>query len=288
MIETATQGVIATIPLGNAIPSGVTITPDGQHVFVGTQAFDSAHHRRQHAHVLNANFVGGQALRVTSTPSMIVPVRSALSIANDADLTPLGFGGYITFRGGVLQATHDIFTSRHVSLLSQGGTIDTQQFAVEIAGATVNAGILAKRGAGTLTLSGNSAHQITHVIQGTLAVLGKHTGSVRVGRAATLAGTGTVASVDASLGHDQPGRQRAGRVACGRRPDGTVAYPGRGDQWCEAGSRSTTGSSRPAASRSTAPTWRSCLAGPCPRARSSPSSRTRTARSPAFLKGRSS
>ncbi len=77
----------------------------------------------------------------------------------------------------MLRATQDIFTSRHVSLLSQGGTIDTQQFAVEIAGATVNAGILAKRGYGTLTLSGHSAHQSTHVIQGTLAVLGNHTGS---------------------------------------------------------------------------------------------------------------
>ena len=160
VIETATQSVIDTIPLGNVIPSGVAITPDGRHVFVGMQAFNLCVIIDANTHtLLNANFVGGQALRVTSTPSMIVPAPSVLSIANDADLTPFGFGGYITFRGGVLRATHDIFTSRHVSLLSQGGTIDTQQFAVEIAGATINAGILAKRGAGTLTLSGSSAHQ---------------------------------------------------------------------------------------------------------------------------------
>ncbi len=40
VIETATQSVIDTIPLGNAIPSGVTITPDGRHVLVGMQAFN--------------------------------------------------------------------------------------------------------------------------------------------------------------------------------------------------------------------------------------------------------
>ena len=147
VIETATQSVIDTIPFGNVIPSGVTITPDGRHVFVGTQTFFFCAIIDANTHtILNANSVGGQALRVTSTPSMIVPAPSALSIANDADLTPLGFGGFITFRGGVLRATNDIFTSRHVSLLSQGGTIDTQQFAVEIAGATVNDGSLAKRG----------------------------------------------------------------------------------------------------------------------------------------------
>jgi YVTN family beta-propeller protein len=216
VIGTATQSVIDTIPFGNVIPSGVTITPDGRHVFVGTQAFFFCAIIDANTHtILNANFVGGQALRVTSTPSMIVSAPSALSIANDADLTPLGFGGFITFRGGVLRATHDIFTSRHVSLLSQGGTIDTQQFAVEIAGATVNAGILAKRGLGTLTLSGNSEHQSTHVLQGTLAVLGTHTGSVRVGRATTLAGTGTVASVDATLGTISPGVNAPGELHAG-------------------------------------------------------------------------
>lgn len=213
VIAAATQSVIDTIPLGNVIPSGVTITPDGRHVFVGMQAFNLCAIIDANTHtLLIANFVGGQALRVTSTPSMIVPAPGALSIANDADLTPFGFGGYITFRGGVLRATQDIFTSRDVSLLSQGGAIDTQQFVVEIAGAMVNAGILAKRGLGTLTLSGNSAHQSTHVVQGTLAVLGNHTGSVRVGRGATLAGTGTVGSVDASLGMISPGVNGPGEL----------------------------------------------------------------------------
>jgi YVTN family beta-propeller protein/autotransporter-associated beta strand protein len=216
VIETATQSVIDTIPFGNVVPSGVTITPDGRHVLVGTQAFNLCVIIDANTHtLLSAIPVGGQALRVTSTPSMIVPAPIALSIANDADLTPFGFGGHITFRGGVLRATHDIFTSRHVSLLSQGGTIDTQQFAVEIAGTTVNNGILTKRGPGTLTLSGNSAHQSTHVLQGTLAVLGDHIGTVRVGRAATLAGTGTVAFVDASLGTISPGVNAPGELHAG-------------------------------------------------------------------------
>ena len=79
MIATATQSVIDTIPLGNTIPSGVTITPDGRHVFVGMQAFNLSVIIDASTHtLLTANFVGGQALRVTSTPSMIVPAAGAL------------------------------------------------------------------------------------------------------------------------------------------------------------------------------------------------------------------
>ena len=218
VIDTPSHTVIDTIPLGaNSIPSGVDITPDGRHVLVGTQTFtlriiDAASHT-----LLSTIPVGGQALRLTSTASMVVPdpQGAILSIANDADFAPLGFGSYITFRKGVLRATNDIFTLRHVSLLPQGGTIDTQHFNVQIAGETVNDGTLAKRGSGTLTLSGNNMHPSTHVFQGTLSVLGTHNGSVRLGTAGTLAGTGTVVYVDASQGVINPGVNAPGDLYAG-------------------------------------------------------------------------
>jgi YVTN family beta-propeller protein len=218
VIETATQSVIATLALGaGTIPSGVAITPDGRHVLVGMQTntlriIDASSHI-----LLSTTPVGGQALRVTSTLPMIVPDSGGgmLSIANDADLKPFGFGGYITFRGGVLRATNDFFTSRHLSLLPQGGTIDTQNFTVEVAGSTVNDGTLMKRGTGTLRLTGNITHPSTHALQGTLAVLGTHLGSVRIATDGTLAGTGTVVYVDASRGTISPGVDAPGDLYAG-------------------------------------------------------------------------
>jgi YVTN family beta-propeller protein/autotransporter-associated beta strand protein len=218
VIETSTQSVINTIVLGaNSIPSGVSITPEGRQVLVGTQT--------QTLRIIDANThaqlatipVGGQALRLTTTASLIVPdpQGNPLSITQDADLSPLGFGNYITFRGGVLRAKNDIFTFRHVSLLTQGGTIDTQHFTVQIAGETVNDGTLVKRGTGTLTLSGNGMHKNTDVPQGTLSVLGTHNGSVRLGTAGTLAGTGTVVSVNASYGAISPGTNAPGDLYAG-------------------------------------------------------------------------
>ena len=218
VIATGTLNVIATIALGvNSIPSGVSITPEGRQVVVGTQ--------QQTLRIIDANTyvvlsttpVGGQALRVTNTSSLIVPKPQGglVPIAKDSDFTPLGFFSHITFRGGVLRATNDFFTMRHVSLLTQGGTIDTQQFSVAIAGETVNDGTLIKRGVGTLTLSGNGVHASTHVLQGTLYVLGTHNGSVRLGTAGTLAGTGTVGLVDANQGVISPGVKGPGDLYAG-------------------------------------------------------------------------
>jgi YVTN family beta-propeller protein len=218
VIGVSSLSVVDTIFLGaSVIPSGVAITPDAQHVLVGTQTQDVRIIDTVTHTLLSTIPVGGQALRLASTPSLIVPVTTGtpVSIATDADLTPLGFGSYITFRGGRLQATNDFFTSRHVSVLTPGGTIDTQQFQVQIAGSTVNDGTLDKRGTGTLTLSGNGVHASTHVLQGTLSVLGTHNGSVRLGTAGTLAGTGTAVYVDASQGTISPGVNAPGDLYAG-------------------------------------------------------------------------
>jgi YVTN family beta-propeller protein len=219
VIDTSTQTVIATIALGaGSIPSGIALTPDARQVLVGTQTHTLRIIDANSYTILSTTPIGGQALRLVSTPNMIVPVTQGLPlpIAKDTDLTTLGFGGFITFRGGRLLATDNLFTPRKVSLLMQGGTIDTQQFQVEIAGSIVNDGVLAKRGAGTLTLGGTSSHPSTHVFEGTLAVTGTHIGSVRLGSsAATLAGTGTITLVDASQGVISPGVNGPGELYAG-------------------------------------------------------------------------
>lgn len=224
VIDATTNVVIDTIPTGvGTIPSGATITPDGLHVLVSMQSgttliLDAATHA-----ILSTFPIGGQGLRLVSTPNLIVPSTKAapLSIGSDVHFTKLGFDKFITFRGGRLRATNDWTTSRNVSLLTQGGILDTQAFGVELAGAIVNDGTLQKRGVGTLTLSGASTHPSTQAGEGTLVVTGTHAGSIAIGLSATLAGTGTVGDVDAtqggaiSPGFKGPGELHAANVQMG-------------------------------------------------------------------------
>jgi YVTN family beta-propeller protein len=215
----AWQGtVMATIALGtSAIPSGVTITPDGQHVLVSTETHDLRIFDTNTFSQLNQIPVGGQALRLVSGPNMIVPVTQGTPFitSGDADLTMWGFGNYITFRGGRLQAANDFGTARHVSLLGKEDFLDTQSFNVEIAGNIVNDGSLVKRGAGTLSLSGSSSHPHTRIEEGRLTVGWSHTGSIRIESAGTLAGTGVVGDVDAMQGTISPGVNGPGELQAG-------------------------------------------------------------------------
>jgi autotransporter-associated beta strand protein len=63
----------------------------------------------------------------------------------------------VDFNGGTLKTTGDLVTSRTISLLLLGGTIDSNGFDVTFSGDIINSGSLTKMGAGTLTLSGNNA-----------------------------------------------------------------------------------------------------------------------------------
>jgi autotransporter-associated beta strand protein len=153
-------------------------------------------------------YVGGQALRVTVGAMMIVPGGTSdapLSISDDDDFTALGFGRFITFNGGVLQATRDWSTRRRVSLLASGGPIDTQRFHVELGGGVINDGPLIKHGRGTLTLSGLNTHTSTRVDEGTLIVTGSHAGRIVIGAGGVLAGTGSVGAIEALTGMISPG-----------------------------------------------------------------------------------
>jgi YVTN family beta-propeller protein/autotransporter-associated beta strand protein len=206
VIDAATQTVTATLPTtANSIPSGVAITPDGTRVLIGNQAgYVRFHDAKTYASLL-IRPVGGQALRLTITPNLIVPAAIPLAIASDDDLTAHAFCDYITFNGGVLQATGDWATRRRVSLLMAGGTIDTQGFDVDIAADVVNNGALVKEGPGTLTLGGVSTHAGSIVKEGTLNITGRHPAPITLGSAGTLAGTGAVGVVDAAEGAISPG-----------------------------------------------------------------------------------
>ena len=62
------------------------------------------------------------------------------------------------FNGGTLRTTGSLITSRTISLLTLGGTIDTNGFDSIFSGDIINSGSLTKIGTGTLTLSGNNSY----------------------------------------------------------------------------------------------------------------------------------
>ena len=150
MISTATNTVVASIPLGS----------------------------------VNLSF--GSFI----SPNIIVAQGGPLLVANDAALTALGFQQFVNFNGGTIKLTGDWVSSRMVSLLAQGGTIDTNGFNASVSGNIINPGALTKLGAGILTLSGaNSYEGGTNILGGTIltqnaSALG--TGPVTFGNGASL------------------------------------------------------------------------------------------------------
>jgi YVTN family beta-propeller protein len=125
---------------------------------------------------------------------------TALSIASDADLTPLGVKQYLVFNAGILRLTGNWTTTRHLSVLSGGATIDTQGFTATIAGNVINPGVLNKQGTGTLTLNGTATHDTTDLSEGTLIVNGGHSGNLTTTTGTTLGGTGTIGHLNAAGG----------------------------------------------------------------------------------------
>jgi outer membrane autotransporter protein len=176
VINTATKTVIGSpIPLGQSDPFGVAITPDGKFAYVTTVGrfttvlvIDTA----TNMVVDQLLFPSGDASRTFGSfigPNVIVARGGPLLIANDVALTGLGFGNFIDFNGGTLQTTGSLNTSRTISLLAQGGTIDTNGFNSTFSGDIINSGSLTKIGLGTLTLAGNSTYSGgTEVSGGTL------------------------------------------------------------------------------------------------------------------------
>ena len=174
VIDIATDTVVGSVTVGNK-PLGIDVTPDGKYVYV-TNSNDGT------VSVINTatNKMVGSPIAVGSFPlafgffvgpNIIVAQGGPLSVANDAMLTPLGFGQFVDFNGGTLKTTGDLVTSRTISLLADGGTIDTNGFNATFSGDIINSGALTKIGAGSLTLSGNNTYTGGTVLDaGTLVV----------------------------------------------------------------------------------------------------------------------
>jgi YVTN family beta-propeller protein/autotransporter-associated beta strand protein len=180
VISAATNLVVATIPVG-APPFGIAITPEGNFAYVANDVSNNVSVINTTTNqVVDSIPVGESPFTFGSFigPNTIVAQGGPLLVANDAALTGLGFGnsglGFQTFvdlNGRTLQTTGSLITSRTISLLALGGTIDTNGFNSIFSGAVINSGSLTKTGIGTLTLSGNNSYSGgTNMFGGVLSV----------------------------------------------------------------------------------------------------------------------
>ena len=182
MINTATNTVVSTITVGIS-PLGISVTPDGKYVYVANSNINNGGNgplvgivsviSTATNTVVGSIPVGTVTLAFGSfiSPNIIVAQGGPLLVANDAALTPLGFAQFVNFNGGSIKLTGDWVTSRMISLLAQGGTIDTNGSNAILSGNIINPGSLTKIGAGTLTLTGaNSYSGGTNLNGGILAV----------------------------------------------------------------------------------------------------------------------
>jgi autotransporter-associated beta strand protein/YVTN family beta-propeller protein len=199
VISTATNTVVSTIAVG-AAPIGVSVTPDGKYVYVSNSNIGRSGPLVGIVSVISTATntvvgsipVGTVPLSFGSfiSPNIIVAQGGPLLVPSDVSLTPLGFQQFVNFNGGTIKLTGDWVTSRMVSLLAQGGTIDTNGFDANISGNIINPGSLTKIGTGTLTLSGSNTYSGgTNLLGGTILtqnVSALGTGPVTFGNGTTL------------------------------------------------------------------------------------------------------
>ncbi|QEX22213.1 hypothetical protein FRZ61_21430 [Hypericibacter adhaerens] len=174
VIDTATNIVTATIPVGTN-PYGIAVTPDGRFAYVTNQISNDVL-----VIDISTNTVVGSPIAIPNQPiafgsfigpNVIVPAGGPLSVSSDAALAARGFQQFMNFNGGTLLVTGSLNSSRSISLLAQGGTIDTNGFDSVFSGPIVGTGALTKLGDGTLSLTGTSSYSGgTTVGGGTLRV----------------------------------------------------------------------------------------------------------------------
>ena len=166
VIDTATNTVVATISVG-ANPFGVSFSPDGTRAYVTNQTsndvaiIDAANNT-----VISTVSVGqspvfpgicsnGNALLASG---LTFKANTSGALACTLASGPTGSSGPV-LTGGTLQiAGANIAIALPITLMSQGGTIDTNGNNATLSGAISGPGGLTKIGAGTLTLSGSSTY----------------------------------------------------------------------------------------------------------------------------------
>ena len=136
-----------------------------------------------------------------------------LPITTDADLDAPGFGTYVNFSGGTLQINGNWSTSRVISVLPGGGTIDTNGWPLTLP-STINDGVLTKSGTGLLTITTPGHTGGTTITAGGLLVGGGTTHSAPITvQGGALHGSGTAGSITVSGGAIQPGTPGVGNTA---------------------------------------------------------------------------
>ncbi|HLJ62744.1 MAG TPA: autotransporter domain-containing protein, partial [Stellaceae bacterium] len=200
LVDTGSDKVTSTIKIGTGTsPFGIAVTPDGKRAVVTNPGTNNISVINLTTGTVIGSFKAGNiplAFGAFIGPNVIVAPGGPLSVSNDTALTGLGFGQFVDFNGGTLRTTGSLTTSRTLSLLAGGGTIDTNGFNSVLTGSIINSGNLTKTGAGTLTL--NAVESFT----GSTLVTG---GTLMVGDAqhqtASLAGGVTVMSGGTLAGH---------------------------------------------------------------------------------------
>jgi YVTN family beta-propeller protein/autotransporter-associated beta strand protein len=170
VIDTTSNSIITTKPIPNGAV-GVTVSPDGSRIYVSTGIG---------ATVLDAatnNIIGAVSTPITNNlnfgtgwigPNVIVATGGAVSAGSDAALAALGFDQYVIFNGGTLQLGGSFSTAKTISLLGQGGVIDTNGYNLTLSGTIINNGLLTKAGLGTLTLTGANTYTGGTLVSGGL------------------------------------------------------------------------------------------------------------------------
>jgi autotransporter-associated beta strand protein/YVTN family beta-propeller protein len=212
VINTATFTVVNAFSFTNLIPFGVTVSPDGKTLYVSQQGSNSITPID-----LTNNNAFGTPISVASTPQAIgmcsngnallaagqtFVARTSGVLACTLASGPTGSSGPV-FTGGTLQiAGPGIMSALPITLLAQGGTIDTNGNNAILSGVISGPGSLTKTGAGLLDLTGVSSYMgTTTVAAGALVVDGSIANSaVTVQSGAVLGGQGTIGALTAQSG----------------------------------------------------------------------------------------
>jgi YVTN family beta-propeller protein/autotransporter-associated beta strand protein len=216
VIDVASRTVVKTVNVG-PIPLGIAFTPDGRYAYVPSRGGTSVtviEVAADHSALGNTIPVGSAPFAhggAFITPNIIVSGAGPLTIANDAALDAAHFRSFVPFHGGMLRLTGDVTTTRHLSLLIGGGTIDTNGFSAVVEGDVINDGTLTKIAEGTLTLSGTSTHAGgTTLAAGTLVVNGTHVAAPLYVASGTLRGSGSLGNLTMGSGVLAPGSAAPG------------------------------------------------------------------------------
>ncbi len=212
VINLTTQVAIGGTPAGSGL-TGIAMTPDGGVVYLPnftSNAVTFINTGNFATHAVTVSHPTG--IETFIGPNVIVPALVPVTIAADADLTSTGFGStFLDFNGGTLQLAADYSTTRTISLLLHGGTIDTNGWTATFSGSVINDGALEKIGRGTLVLSGSTTQAGGAIASGgTLEVDGSATPMNVLVNGGTLSGTGTLAAITGEWGTISPGSSGPG------------------------------------------------------------------------------